>query len=57
MWTLLIIVCIVGIVWTLILYIGLDDPFPKIARGILILILIWALLGVAGIVPFPAKGF
>lgn len=47
----IILLIVLGLVWWLIGFLPLPDPFPILIRVVLILFLIWELLALAGYVP------
>jgi hypothetical protein len=47
----LLLLIVLGLVWWLIGFLPLPDPFPTLIRVLLVLALIWELLALAGAVP------
>jgi hypothetical protein len=44
----LVLLVVLGLVWWLIGFLPLPDPFPVLVRVVIILVLIWELLAIAG---------
>ncbi len=52
-WRAIVFIVILALIWYVLPFLGLGEPFTTVLRALVILGVIWALLGAAGIAPGP----